>query len=360
MAKKKEVAPASPDEFTDRIYREVEKEYGDGVLIGGQSVVEAKRMVIPISPALDIITSGGILEGSFVGITGNPKTGKTTLAEAFAATCQQERYGSRPVYYAKVEGRLAIAHLKGIAGLDLKRFHVIQSIKGRILTAQDHLRIYESILRNEPGAILIIDSISALCDEREMLGGVGTETRGSGAKLFSQWLNTMSNVVPVNGCIVLGITHLMCNTSGMGAQYIEKATRRWHYQCDYQLRTVKKEEWKAANRIIGLKITWKCNTSPLGPPGSSIESYLRFGTGIDRLFEVLNFGVATGLIKQAGAWYSLEFLNSAKAEHLRQTPAPKAQGGEGVYSLLKENPEWAQLLEHEVLSMAGGLAGSEE
>lgn len=356
MAKKAEVLlKGSTEDFIERILKETTSDYGEGVIIDGSEVVKEKKMVIPISPSLDIITSGGIIEGSWVGCTGNPKTGKTTFAESVAATCQKPEYGSRPVYYGKVEGRLSIEHLKGIQGLDLERFKIIQSVKGKILTAQDHLRIYSNILSNVPNAVLIIDSISALCDEREMTGGVGTETRGSGAKLFSQFLATMSNVVPVNNSIVIGITHLMCNTSGMGAQYIEKATRRWHYQCDYQLRTIMKEAWKAGEKQIGLKIKWVCNTSPLGPPGMTAESYLRFGTGIDRLYEAFIFGAAVGLIKKSGAWYSLDYLNKLEDG----LGATKAQGGEGVYRLLQGNPQWADLLCREVMAMAGGLAGSE-
>jgi recombination protein RecA len=347
MSKKKESATTAPDSFTERIYKSVEADYGKGVLISGQVAADEPRMVIPMGPCLDIIT-GGLLDGSWVGITGNPKTTKTNLALWIARQCQRPEYGNRKIYYGKVEGRLSIAHLKGIAGLDLNRINIIQSIEGKILTAQDYLRIFEKILRDEPRCVLLIDSVSALCDEREMTGGVGTETRGSGAKLFSQWLNTMSNVVPVNKSIVVGITHLMCNTGGMGAQYIEKASRRWHYQCDYQLRTLMKTAWKTGGeegKQIGFIIKWACNASPLCPPGQTIESYVRFGTGVDALFEALNLGTACGLVAKSGAWYSLPFVPDS----------PKVQGAEAIYQLLIEHPDWAKELQKKVMEMATGV-----
>lgn len=352
---KKEKKEASPlDDFTERFGKQVKADYGEGVFISGQAAIDQPQMVIPISPTLDIITSGGLREGSWFGITGNPKTTKTNLALCLAATCQRPEHGSRRVYYAKVEGRLSVAHFKGIAGLDFGRLNIIQSRKGRILTAQDYLRLCEQILREVPGAVLIMDSISSLCDEREMVGGVGTETRGAGAKVLSQWLNTMSNVVPVNDSIVIGITHMMCNTSGLGPHYIEKATRRWHYQCDYQLRTVGKEAWVAGEKQIGFKIDWLCNASPLGPPGGKVTSYVRFGTGIDCLFEALEFGVACKLVQQNGAWYSLDFLASDAHKDLGVKAIPKAQGGEAVYKLLKQNPDWARALQQDVVQMAMG------
>lgn len=343
-----------PEDFTDRMYSEIQKDFGEGVLLDGNSVADEKKILIPLSPSLDIITSGGVMEGSFVGVTGNPKTGKTSLALTFAATCQLQEFGSRPVFYGNVEGRITKMHLKGIRGLNLAKpnFNIIRSIKGKILTAQEHLEVYCRILRNIPRCVLIIDSISALCDEREMTGGIGTETRGSGAKLFSQFLNLVSNVVPVQDSIVIGITHLMCNTSGMGAQYIEKATRRWHYQADYQLRTIMTEAWKSGEKQIGQIVKWACKCSKQGPPGMTVESHLRYGVGIDKLYETLNFGIAIGLVKKGGAWYSLDFLGKGK-------DTPKFQGLEKTYQAFLQNPEWEKVLHGEVLKLAGGLVGNE-
>ncbi len=361
MAKKKSEAQvetaAEADDFTGRIFDEIGKDFGEGTLIDGPTVLAEKRVSIPICPTLDIITSGGIQEGSWVGITGNPKTTKTTSALAFAANCQRPEYGSRPVYYAKAEGRLSLTYLKGIAGLDMSpgKFFVITSKKGRVLTAQDHFKIYEKVLRTVPRAVLIIDSISALCDERESEGGTGTETRGAGAKLTSQFINIMSNVVQVNDCIVIGITHLMCNTSGWGAKYTEKATRRWHYQCDYQLRTKGKEDWLAGEKQIGFKVKWECETTPTGPPNTTIDTYFRFGTGLDGLFEVVNFGSSLGYVKKSGAWYSLDFLGKPEHKHLLRgrEDVPKFHGADKAYAALLENPVWADALKKAVLAAAG-------
>jgi recombination protein RecA len=351
VAKKKDDEATAADDFTSRIYDEVGKDYGEGVLISGAEALDAKPQLIPWSPALDVILSGGIEEGSWVGITGHQKTGKTSASLSFAASAQRPEYGSRPVYYAKVEGRLSLTHLRGIKGLDLAkgRFNIIQSREGKILTAQDFLRILENVIKTVPGAVVILDSISALCDEREQNEGVGTETRGGGAKLFSQWCRLLNQVVPVNRTIVLGITHLISNTSGMGAQYAERAARMWLYQKDYDLRTVMKTAWKVGDRQIGLDIKWACNTSKNGPPGMTINSYLRFGTGVDRLYEVLNLGIQCGLVRKSGSWLVLGFVDGE----------PKFQGSEKAYEALADSPDWAGELEKRVMAIAGALTGSE-
>lgn len=355
MPKKEE----SANDFNERIYRDIERDFGEGIMVAGEEAASKKSVAIPISPVMDILTSGGIEEGSWVGITGNEKTTKSCTALCIAANAQRPEYGSRPVYYDMVEGRLSIHHLKGIKGLDLSRgrFNIIQSREGKILSQEERLNILSNILRTVPGAVVIIDSISAYVTEKEQAGGVGTETRGGGAKIFSQWCRLNNQVVPVNRSIVIGITHLICDTGNPMAGKQERAARMWKYQCDYQLRTIVSQAWKAGEKQIGLKTQWVCKTSKSGPPGMKAESYFRFDTGIDRLYELITLGNAAGLVRKSGAWFALDVLKKpAYRDLIDGEDVPKALGGEKLYRLLEEHPDWALALEKEVLAIAGGLS----
>lgn len=348
MAKKKaadKAEPKSTSDFIDRIYDKVQAEFGKQAIISGKDYCEEKIIRVPIGPSLDSICHGGIDEGSFVGITGHEKTGKTTTALSFAANCQRPEYGGRPVFYGKAEGRLSRQHTQGIEGLNFEKphFNVIQSTQGKILSAQDHLKIYEDILKSVPGCLLIIDSISSLVDQRVLDGGVGTQTRGSGAQLFSQWLDLVKDVVVVNKCIVVGITHLISNTGGMpgGPQYSEKAARNWKYMYNYAFRTAGKTPWKAGEKVIGLEVNWECTTTPNGgSPFSKMVSLIRFGVGVDRLAELIRLAETLKLIKKSGSWYELEFLSVLFPD----IGIIKGQGTEGVYKILKKNPEYAKAL----------------
>lgn len=364
MAKKKEQPVEAPDAFNDRIVAEVEHAYGDGHILAGQDIVSEKRIIVPVTPSIDILTGGGIVGGSWVGITGGEKLGKTVLALTIAANAQRPEYGGRTVFFGNVEARLSPMHLKGIRGLDLsdEKFKVIRSRKGQVLTAQQWLDIFCRILRSVPGAVLIIDSLSMLCEEKVMVEGIGTQTHNSGYKLVSQFVETMAPVVPINDSIVIGITRMIANTSGMGAGKVEKAANAWKFQCDYQLRAVMKQAWKHGTRQIGQIVTWACNCSKLGPPGGRIESYLRYGTGYDRLYESITFGQTVQLIKKSGAWLSLDYLGREEYRHLLGGhDIPKVQGGEQAYQLLLQKPEWAQALEAEVFRSSGQvMSGSDD
>lgn len=352
--KKSDYQPPTAEEAIENIYNKIGADYGDGTLIGGEEFIARPKTIIPFSPALDMICGGGgIQSGTTITITGNEKTGKTCSAFSFAANCQKPEYGSRPIFYFKVEGRLSDKHLSEIQGLNLNKphFNLITSKKGKILSAQDYLKIALDVIKTVPGAVLIIDSISALCEEKELVNGVGTETRGGGARATSQFFNIASNFIPVNDCIVICITHLMCNTSGMGAGKVEKATRRLQYQNDYKFKTVLGKDWKwkgTGGKQIGMRITWTCTHTTTGRPHQTINSFFRYGVGVDRLYEIMDFGMAAGLISGSG-WYELPFVK----KRLPNIEIPKLNGGEGVYKKLLENPDWVQWLNEDVMEMIG-------
>ena len=106
--------------FDDPVTKEVIKKYGHVVRAGIDVFEESSNLkVISVSPALDVALGGGIREGSWVIFTGEPKTGKTTTALHFAANCQKEENGSRPVIFINAEGRLKSMNLGGVKGLDI-------------------------------------------------------------------------------------------------------------------------------------------------------------------------------------------------------------------------------------------------
>lgn len=324
--------------FADRVIDFITSEYGDEVAQSGEAVRDRPHVMVPVSPSLDAILGGGILEGSWVSITGAPKTGKTSTALCIARNAQKAEYGARPVFYAKIEGRLSPALLNGTRGLDLSRgrFTVVTSQEGRLLSAQDYLTIISKIIEIAPGAVIIIDSISALCDEREIEGGVGTETRGATARLINQFIRLNMQKVPTQRTIVIGITHQISNTSGMGPAKVERCPEGWKYVKDYDLKTITKTPWKQGEKVLGLEVKWACNTSKTGTPGAMIESYIRFNHGIDDVYELFQFAVAFGLVKQKGAWYSFEFVNPEEP--------PKFCGAEAACEVIRSNQDYYAIL----------------
>jgi RecA/RadA recombinase len=366
MAKKKAVSDETKEENLDnplkediriRIAKEIEKDLGKNIMISGDDIIERPRMIIPFSPAIDSILGGGVPEGSWMLLTGKPKAGKSVSALHFAKNCQKEKYGNRNVYYLNVEGRLKKRDLEGIKDLNFGQLRIIESTEDKILTSQDYLTIAEKILMTDTKCVLILDSISALCDEREMTGGIGTQTRGGGARLLAQFCSQMGNVVPVKGSIVICILHIMANTSGYGLSTTEKGGNAVQYQADIRLRIEKFDPWslKEGASPIGQVVNWKAYCTALGPPGRTCESYIRYGIGIDEFYEMLIAATDVGLIDSGGAWLYCEFMK----DHLDIIDVPegyiwhdesckeldlRANGKDAMYTLLARRPEVANIL----------------
>jgi recombination protein RecA len=315
---------------------DVVKNFGDDIILTGNAIVDRKSVIIPVSPSLDIVLNGGIPEGSFVVLTGQPKCGKTTTSLDFAATAQRPEYQGalktpREVYYLNIEGRLKKRDLEGIPGLNLDRFHVIGSQQGKILHAEEYLQIAEKIINEIPGSVLIIDSYSALCTEAEITSDMDKMQRADGAKLLAKFCRKVANVIPVNKNIVIGITHLMGNPTGYGAEFKEKSGQAIAYQTDIKLRAKTFKPWtlSADSTQIGQEIEWQVICSALGPPGGNITSYIRYGQGIDKYMEAITLASDMGIIHKGGAWYTLTALEDK----------PKFQGAEKVRQYLLENTD---------------------
>lgn len=329
----------------------IAKQFGDNVIVNAHYIFDKKSVVIPLGPALDSIT-GGMPEGGFLTLTGQPKCGKTTTSLFFAATAQDPKYGGeccpngRDVYFYAVEGRLKERDLAGIPHLNRDKFHIIQSTPGHILTASDYLEIADQFINEKPGSVHIIDSYSALCTEAEKTGSMEDMQRADGAKVLAKFCRKVCNVVPVNNCIVVGITHQMGNP-GMGhSPWKEKSGQAVAYQVDVKLQCLWHSPWRLTKEgaQIGQEVHWTClNTARSIPPGQQCVSFIRYGIGIDIAKEVIDMAIDLGIIEQGGAWYSFgEDFGGAKA-----------QGLEKACELVRNTPNGIEILYSKIREMLG-------
>ena len=296
-----------------------------------RTIVDVQKVSNEETQCIEIDNENGLyLTDNFI-VTHN-----TTTSLDFAATAQKPEYqgdlkSPREVYYLNVEGRLKKRDLEGIPHLDLTRFHVVGSQQGKILHGEEYLQIAEKIINEIPGSILIIDSYSALCTEAEITSEMDKMQRADGAKLLKKFCRKVANVIPVNKNIVIGITHLMGNPTGYGAEFKEGGGQGIAYQTDVKLRAKSVKPWllSADSTQIGQEVEWQVLCSALGGPGGVMTGYIRYGQGIDKITELINIASDMGLIHKGGAWYTLTSLSDK----------PKFQGVEKVRIYLSENPK---------------------
>lgn len=349
MAKKKTEDNISLNSAAEQLRAEINAKYKLDICTSAQTILDRVIKVVPWSPSFDLILSGGIPTGTWISFSGPEKCGKTTASLHLAAKAQQIH--KMPIYFLPVEGRFKKMNLTSIAGLDLSddMFTVIESKATKSLATQDYCEITEMILKSRPGSMIIIDSVSALHDQREMDGGLGTATRGNNQKVLTQFINNVQTLVSSTNSIVLGILHYYSNTSGYGAAKLEKAASRWLYQADVQLRVKGVKLWGKTETSppFGQIMDVECKTSALGSPYRRTESYIRYGKGIDDTFELLQQALSCGLInKGGGGWYTLNFNNKEE----------KVQGDDAACQFFNERPELFKQLSEETKRFADSLA----
>ena len=276
-------------------------------------------------------------------------THNTTLWLDFAGTAQGMEYANdlcpdgRHVYFFNIEGRIKARDLAGIKSLDLSErwFTSIQSEPGNILTAEKYLSILEHLVNTKPGSIFVVDSFSQLCSGSRMDSSYADRFRDDVPLMLSSFCKKVSNVLPVNKCLILGATHKIADQSRSMSPWMEASGRKLQYQMDVKLeathRTLKPEN---NDSPIGQVVHWKCHSSSIGPPGRKAESFLRYNHGIDKEWEIIDMAVDIGIINKGGAWYTFP-------------DESKAQGKDKAADYLRENPETYTEISKQVREMMG-------
>lgn len=346
----------------DAVSNSIVNKYGDIVRSGTEVLENINSLeVIGVSPALDIALGGGIREGSVVVMTGDPKSGKTTTAQHFAAKCQQK--GKR-VIYINTEGRLSGHNFDGIKGLDPNNILVVESTNERVLTAEDFLNIIEYYINNDSGCLIIADSLSNMVPACELEGEVRTGVRNALPRLLSMFFKRISGTLMKNKVILICITHNIANTGGSpyAPQKMADCGNMLQYQAGTNMVITHRGKWqvpKDTGPHVGQIANWVIKTSNAGGrPNSTAESWIRYGTGIDEVQEIIQIACEFRLIKTAGAWYTIscavdeanndiikEFLSSKNASSPDDIErALKFQGSNAVADFLNENPKIAQFI----------------
>jgi recombination protein RecA len=235
MAKKKDSISVDEksdgDFFSSTIVNKIKKDYGLDVCVPLSNINDLERGVIKTFPSLDLNLGGGFLRGTLIQLAGKPKVGKSTLSFNIASKFQQQFPESHVIYY-KCEGRMSKAVLDGIKLLDQNRFIVIKSTEEKILSAQEMLGIQENLMREFPGCLHILDSISGLSSDTELSGGVGDEQYCGNSKLLGKWCRRNASVYSITNSTIIALNHIRDNIRSMSGGSYTTGGKHWHHQLD--------------------------------------------------------------------------------------------------------------------------------
>lgn len=327
---------------------QIERQFGKGTVM---RMGDKEQVAIPSistgSIGLDVALGiGGLPKGRIVEIYGPESSGKTTLtlqviaeAQRAGGTCAfiDAEHALDPIYAAKL-------------GVNVEDLIVSQPDTG-----EQALEVTDMLVRSGAVDVLIVDSVAALTPRAEIEGEMGDHHVGLQARLMSQALRKITGNIKNANCLVIFINQIRMKIGVMfGNPETTTGGNALKFYASVRLDIRRTGAVKEGEEVVGSETRVKVVKNKVAPPFKQAEFQILYGSGINRMGEVVDYGVKLGMIDKAGAWYSYQGNKIG-------------QGKNNVMKYLQENPVIAkeleqkvrkELLESPALSLSAGGAES--
>ena len=203
-------------------------------------------------------------------------------------------------------------------------------------TGEQALEIADMLVRSNAIDMVIIDSVAALTPKAEIEGDMGDSHVGLQARLMSQALRKLTANIKKSNCIVVFINQIRMKIGVMfGSPETTTGGNALKFYSSVRLDIRRIGALKKGDEVIGNDTRVKVVKNKVAPPFRQAHFEIFYGQGISQSGELIELGVAEGLIEKAGAWYSYAGTRIG-------------QGRENVRKFLAENPEIAADIEHKI------------
>jgi recombination protein RecA len=320
----------------DAAIAQIERSFGKGSVmkLGADGVAEHVQVIPTGSLSLDLATGiGGYPRGRVIEIYGPESSGKTTLA--LNAIAQAQKDGGIAAFI-DAEHALDVKYAQRL-GVNIEELIVSQPDTG-----EQALEIAETLTRSGAVDIVVVDSVAALVPRAEIEGDMGDSLPGLQARLMSQAMRKLTAAISKSLTTIVFINQIRMKIGVMfGNPETTTGGNALKFYASMRLDIRRIETLKAANEMIGSRVRVKVVKNKVAPPFRQAEFDIFFNQGISRVGEVVDLGVARGIIEKSGAWYSHDGKRIG-------------QGRENVKKYLLENPEVQAEIEEQVRTAAPG------
>ncbi len=327
MGAEKGAKDASRQSALDAALGQLDRQFGRGTImrLGDSTVPRDIGAISTGSLGLDAALGiGGLPRGRVVEIYGPESSGKTTLALEVIAQAQR---GGGTAAFIDAEHALDPGYAEKI-GLDIDDLLVSQPDTG-----EQALEITDALVRSGAVDVVVIDSVAALTPKAEIEGEMGDSHVGLHARLMSQALRKLTANINRSNTLVIFINQIRMKIGVMfGSPETTTGGNALKFYASVRLDIRRIGAIKKGDEVIGNETRVKIVKNKIAPPFKNVQFDILYGEGVSRHGELLDFGVAHGIVDKSGAWYG--YGNDRIG-----------QGRDNARRFLKEHPETADKIE---------------
>ena len=314
---------------------QIEKAFGKGSVmkLGQRESAVDVQSISTGSLGLDIgLGIGGFPKGRIVEIYGPESSGKTTLALHAVAEAQKE---GGTCAFVDAEHALDPSYARKL-GVNIDDLLISQPDAG-----EQALEITDTLVRSGAVDVLVVDSVAALVPRAELEGEMGDHHVGLHARLMSQALRKLTSSIARSNCLVIFINQIRLKIGVMfGNPETTTGGNALKFYASVRLDIRRIGAIKDRDEVVGNQTRVKVVKNKVAAPFRTIEFDIMYGEGISKMGELLDLGVAAGIIDKSGAWIS---YNGQRI----------GQGRENAKTFLREHTELAAEIESAIRQNAG-------
>lgn len=319
----KEVTKKSMEEYL----KELNKSYGAGTIVHGKGSIDYEVINTGSLALNKALGTDGYAVGKLIELLGPESSGKSTIALHAIKEFQQ---ANKKVVLCDAEHSFDSSYASAI-GVNVDDLYFTQPS-----CMEDAYNIIETMIKAGAG-LVVIDSHTALMPKVIVEGKVGEQTIGMQARLNSVALGKIKPLLDTYGCTLIAISQLRQAIGGMGETNISTGGLGYKFYSDIRLKV-----WKSADKDNETnKTTVDVVKNKLAKPFGKATFKVNWGTGIDYMQEIIDFGVDMEIINKGGAWYTLP--NESKF-----------QGSEKLKEFFIDNPEYFADIESTIKAHLNG------
>src|SRR5210317_2066847 len=306
---------------------QIEKQFGKGSVmrLGDSGTARDIEAVSTGSIGLDVALGiGGVPQGRVVEVYGPESSGKTTLTLQIIAEAQKE---GGTAAFVDAEHALDPTYAEKL-GVNVEDLLVSQPDTG-----EQALEITDMLVRSGAVDMVVVDSVAALTPKAEIEGDMGDTHVGLQARLMSQALRKLTANIKRSNCMVIFINQIRMKIGVMfGSPETTSGGNALKFYSSVRLDIRRIGSVKKGEEVTGNQTRVKVVKNKMAPPFKQAEFEILYGKGISKIGELLDLGVANGIVEKSGAWYSYQ------GDRI-------GQGKENARNFLKEHPEMADEIE---------------